>query len=133
MSAPGASPKGKIVVVDDDQVTLTMLLGLLIRAGYRVFTASDGETALEMISAERPGLVITDFLIPKMDGLALCSRIKADPGLARIPVVIMTAFKNAAVRFQARECKADGFVEKPLVMKDLLDLVAKLFVPEESR
>lgn len=117
----------KILVVDDDRATLLMLSARLIREGYRVLTAADGEEAWAAARREKPDLVLSDMLLPKMDGISLCRMIKADPGLAATRVILATAvFKQAAIRAEARMSGADEFVEKPFGMDALLLKVQSL-------
>jgi len=111
----------KILAVDDDRATLLMLCARLIREGYRVLTAADGEEAWAAARLEKPDLVLSDMLLPKMDGISLCRRIKEDLDLAATRVVLTTAvFKQAAFRAEARQSGADEFVEKPFDMDALL-------------
>jgi len=98
-----------------------MLCARLIREGYRVLTAADGEEAWAAARLEKPDLVLSDMLLPKMDGISLCRRIKEDLDLAATRVVLTTAvFKQAAFRAEARQSGADEFVEKPFDMDALL-------------
>ena len=116
--------KGKILVVDDDNVTLTMLKMILSRHGYHTLSARDGAEGLDLASKEKPDVVITDMLLPKIHGLDLCTKIKQDPQLKKIKVFLMTAvYKGAAFQFEAKNCGADHFLEKPI---DTNELIKKL-------
>jgi DNA-binding response OmpR family regulator len=115
----------KILLVDDDRPTLLLITGRLIKLGYSVMTASDGEKALELARLIKPGLVISDMLIPKMDGITLCRTIKADPEFANPRFILISAvFKQAAFRAEATAAGIDEFMEKPLNMDAL---IAKVF------
>jgi signal transduction histidine kinase len=81
----------KILVVEDDDDSRTMLVTLLESCGYSVMNASDGEEAWGMVKLSRPDLIITDILMPKMDGFSLCKKVKSDPELQQVPVVFYTA------------------------------------------
>ena len=119
--------KGKILIVDDDRVTLTMLEMILSRHGYQVLSAKDGEEGWQLASQERPDAVVSDMLIPKIHGLDLCEKIKKDPQLKEIKVILMTAvYKGAAFQFEARDSGADHFIEKPIDTNALLDELKKL-------
>ena len=119
--------KGKILLVDDDRVTLTMLEMILSRHGYMVLSARDGEEGLALLNKEKPDVLISDMLIPKIHGLELCKKVKQDPQLKNISVILMTAvYKGAAFQFEAKECGADHFVEKPIDTKGLLDKLKEL-------
>lgn len=114
----------KIMVVDDDRVSALMVETALIKKGFNVLTAADGEEAWAAVREAKPDLVISDMLLPKMDGLELCRRIKSDPELPGTRVILMTAvYRQAAFRAEAGASGADGFAEKPL---DMGALVAKI-------
>jgi len=114
----------KAVVIDDDKVTVAILSRILSEAGFTVVSAADGASGLEAVSREKPDLVVTDLLIPRVDGLGVCAKIKADPALVGVKLVIMTALKNYALQGEARNSGADLVLEKPVsrdMMKGALD------------
>lgn len=118
-----AASKPRLLVVEDEpalQKVLAMRLGL---EGFEVRTASDGVEALEMIRAERPDLVLTDLMMPEMDGVELTRRIKGDAELKGIPVLVLTALKEQRERDNLVAAGADGFAAKPY---DSAELTAKL-------
>jgi CheY-like chemotaxis protein len=118
---------GKILIIDDDRVTLTMLEMILSRHGYQVLSARDGAQGLELASKEKPDAVISDMLIPKIHGLDLCTKIKQDPELEDIKIILMTAvYKGAAFQFEAKDSGADYFIQKPVDTKGLLEKLEKL-------
>jgi CheY-like chemotaxis protein len=118
---------GKILIIDDDKVTLTMLEMILSRHGYRILSAMDGAEGLEIALKEKPDVVISDMLIPKLHGLELCAKIKQDPQLKEIKVILMTAvYKGAAFHFEAKESGADHFIEKPINTNGLLAKLEEL-------
>lgn len=119
--------KIKILIIDDDRVTLTMLEMILSRHGYQVLSAKDGAEGLELATKEKPGAVISDILIPKIHGLELCTKIKQDPQLKDIKIILMTAvYKGAAFQFEVRDSGADHFIQKPIDTNELLDKLDKL-------
>jgi|WetSurMetagenome_2_1015567.scaffolds.fasta_scaffold637102_1 CheY-like chemotaxis protein len=127
MVRTGRNMTPKILVVDDDRTTLLLVTGRLIKLGYSVLTASDGEKGLELARLIRPNLVISDMLIPKIDGLTLCRTIKADPELTETRFILITAvFKQGAFRAEASAAGIDEFMEKPLDMDALIAKVAAL-------
>jgi CheY-like chemotaxis protein len=120
--------KGKILLIDDDRVTLTMLEMTLTRHGYLTLNAVDGAEGFEIALKEKPDAVISDMLIPKIHGLELCAKIKQDPQLKEIKVILMTAvYKGAAFQFEAKESGADFFIEKPIDTNELLNKLEELF------
>ncbi|MFQ6109396.1 MAG: PleD family two-component system response regulator [Candidatus Aminicenantales bacterium] len=124
----------KIVIVDDDRVTLTMLQMLLTKSGYLVLTAQDGEEGLELAQKEKPDLLITDMLIPKVDGLELCRRIKGNPKLKDIKVILISAvYKSVSFKFEAKESGAADFIEKPVDTAKLINRVKVLLGNEKEK
>lgn len=87
--------------------------------------ASDGLDALECAQRLRPDIIITEVLVPKLDGLALCRRVKGDPQLQHI---VMLVFSILAVQARAREAGADAFLMKPLAERRLVDTVRELLL-----
>jgi CheY-like chemotaxis protein len=119
--------KARILVIDDDRVTLTMLEMILSRHGYQVLIAKDGEEGMELAFKIKPDVVISDMLIPKIHGLDICNKIKQDPQLKDTKIILMTAvYKGAAFQFEAKESGADHFIEKPIDTNELLDKLEKL-------
>jgi CheY-like chemotaxis protein len=120
--------KGKVLIIDDDKVTLTMLEMILSRHGYHTLSAQDGEEGLEIATKHKPDVVISDMLIPKMHGLELCAKIRQDPQLKATGIILMTAvYKGAAFHFEAKDCGADYFIEKPIDTNGLLRKLDELF------
>lgn len=118
--------KGKILVIDDDRVTLTMLEMVLSRHGYQVLNAKDGAEGWAKASKEKPDVVISDMLIPKIHGLELCAKIKKDPELKKTKVILMTAvYKRASFHLEAKDSGADYFIEKPIDTNGLLEKLEK--------
>ncbi len=119
--------KGKILIIDDDRVTLTMLEMILSRHGYLTLSAMDGEKGFEIALKEKPDAMISDMLIPKIHGLELCAKIKQDPQLNKTKIILMTAvYKGAAFQLDAKDSGADYFIEKPINTNELLDKLEEL-------
>lgn len=116
-----------ILVVDDDPDIQAVAMHVLSSFGYQVALASDGVEALERARHLRPSLILTDALLPRLDGRELCRQLKSDPETARVPVVIMTAvYKAGRYRAEAmRDFGADDFVLKPLDVSELRETVAR--------
>ncbi|MBK5051231.1 response regulator [Paraburkholderia domus] len=87
----GTSGLATVLLVDDDPNILRPLKLLVEREGYRVVTALDGRAALAAAAIESPGLIVTDWMMPHVDGVELCRRLKGDPATADIPVVMLSA------------------------------------------
>ena len=115
----------KIVVIDDDQVTLEILNKMLSKDDFEVFCAKDGKSGLELVRSEKPGLVLLDLLLPKVHGLEVCQKIKKDPDLKKTKIILMTAtYKTAAFRHEITMSGAEEFIEKPL---DTIELMKKIY------
>ena len=112
-----------ILVVDRDPFVRTLAHHFLGEAGFRVEFAEDGAQAVELARRLRPRLVIAEILVPRLDGLALCRTLKADPATRKIPVMI---FSFLAAADRAREAGADHFLKKPLNETLLIQSVADL-------
>jgi CheY-like chemotaxis protein len=109
-----------ILIVERDKNVRDLQAHFLGRAGFSVEFADDGQTALERAPVMNPSLIITEILVPKVDGLTLCSRLGADPLTAHIPVLVFSIL-SAGVR--ATEAGARAFVRKPLVESSFLAAV----------
>lgn len=123
----------KIVLVDDDRTTLALLEKQLIMRGFWVYSAKDGLEGLELIRTEKPDLVISDILMPKLHGLDLLTKIKKTPELQDIKVIIMTGvFKSSMGRQEAMRDGADDFITKPINMENLLKRIFNLLDIDEE-
>lgn len=112
-----------ILVVERDPHVRELEAYFLNEAGYTVEFTEDGPSALQRARELRPELVITEVLVPKLDGLALCRELKKDPDTADIMVLI---FSILAATTRAREAGADAFLMKPLAERRLVDTVREL-------
>lgn len=112
-----------ILVVERDPHVRELEAYFLEEAGYAVEFTSDGMAALERAQRLRPDIVITEVLVPKLDGLALCRRLKEDPATKGIMVLI---FSILAAGSRAREAGADAFLTKPLAEHHLVETVRQL-------
>lgn len=106
-------PEVKILCVDDDPLVLQLIGDILHFRGYTMLSASDGLTGLETAVRQRPSLVLLDIRMPGMDGFEVCRRLKADPDLKAIPVIILTSMSDATVGARAFEAGAQLVLQKP--------------------
>ena len=114
-----------ILVVERDPHIRELESYFLNEAGFTVDFAADGLDALERARELRPDIIITEVLVPKLDGLALCRTVKTDPDLKHI---VMLVFSILAVQSRAQESGADAFLMKPLAEKRLVETVRQLLV-----
>lgn len=109
----------KILAVDDDITVQIILQELLESEGHEVLLADDGEAALQQTQKLKPDLIICDWMMPKLDGLEVCRRIKADPQLATIFLILLTIREQVADRVQGLDSGADDFLSKPIEPSEL--------------
>lgn len=116
----GPRPKQVVLVVDDVASNRELLEGHLVDNGYEVRVACDGVEALESIDEAEPDLVLLDVDMPRMDGFAVCARLKAHPTRRLIPIVLITALDDRTTKHRGIEAGADDFLTKPFDAKELL-------------
>lgn len=114
-----------VLVVDDDPVIVKLLQVNFEMEGYRVVAAGDGEEGLEVARAEHPDAIVSDVMMPRMDGIAFAKELRSDPLLRKIPLVLLSA-KAQSSDVQNGLDVADDYVTKPFDPLELLDRVAVL-------
>ena len=114
-----------LVLVVEDEFGIAELFDMVLTdEGHRVVTAMNGKDGLEQLALEQPELVFCDYMMPVMDGVTLLGRIKADPTLQGIPVVMMSSMPEGAV---AERCTGyAAFLRKPFSLPDVISLVERL-------
>lgn len=110
---------GYILAVDDDEPVLRSVKRVLENAGFTVSTAANGQDALKMIARERPDLVVLDIIMPGLDGLEVCRRIRADPYIAKLPILFLTAKGRPNDVAQGLDAGGDDFLTKPFEVVEL--------------
>lgn len=125
--------KGYLLVVEDIPDILNLLEATLKFKGYRVSTARNGEEALEVIQKERPALIITDILMPKMDGFNLVHRLRINPVTRTIPVVFLSATYVAPEdKMFAHSIGVNRFIEKPVDLVAFLPIVERILAQGDN-
>ena len=122
----------RILVVEDSPTVLYMMADVLIKNGYEVLKATDGEEALRVAVQEQPQVILLDVILPKLNGYQICRRIKSNPDTASIPVVMITSKTRDSDRHWGMEQGADDYIVKPYDPKDLLAIVKRL-VPQTEK
>ena len=114
-----------ILIVDDEEDILEFLERIL-RVKYTVFKAENGQEALKILSAEAIQLVISDVMMPEMNGFELCKSIKANLEFSHIPVILLTVKNTIQAKVEGLELGADAYIEKPFSKEHLLAQIASL-------
>lgn len=120
-------PENRVVLIAErDQNVRALQQFFLERAGFAVEFADDGQAALERALAAPPALVVTEILVPRLDGLALCRRLREEPATREVPVIVFSILSAAA---RAAEAGASAFLRKPLVETVFVGAVQDLLAP----
>ena len=118
--------KERILVVDDDKDIVRLLRGYLEQAGYEVLSANDGTTALHILTAERPDLLLLDLMLPDRDGWSITRNIRADSRLAGLPIIMVTARIEDVDKILGLEIGADDYITKPFNPREVVARVNAL-------
>jgi CheY-like chemotaxis protein len=112
-----------ILIVDDDENILALVRTILTQKNYTVSTALDGEQAISLLKQQRFDAIITDAMMPLMDGNALARKVKDDPALKDIPIIMITASKEAEMVKKSFTSGCVLFLPKPFTASSLLSLI----------
>ena len=118
--------KHRILLVDDEPDILEFVGYNLLKAGYEVFTARDGAEGLRMAVEHRPHLILLDRMMPVMDGVETCRRIREQEGLSQVMVVFLSALGEEEQQIEGFDAGADDSIPKPIRMKVLMSRVAAI-------
>ncbi len=106
-----------ILIVDDEQPIVDILVYNLEKEGYRTIEASDGLTAIDMAQEQKPDLILLDIMLPKLDGLSVCKRIKNS---LNVPIIMLTAKDSEIDKILGLELGADDYITKPFSVRELV-------------
>jgi len=118
--------KKTVLAIDDEKDLIDLVRYNLEKEGYRVLGAFDGETGLAMALRERPDVVLVDLMLPGLDGLEVCRRLRADSRTASIPLIMLTAKSGETDRVVGLELGADDYITKPFSVRELAARVRAL-------
>lgn len=121
---------GRILVVDDDSESRNILKRFLTLMEYEVETVNNGKEAVKRLKRDNFNLVITDFAMPEMDGLALLSHVKSK--YPNIPVVMATGRTSGQTKKEALEISADGLLSKPFTRDQLITIISKALTKKKK-
>ena len=118
--------KKKILIVEDDDLNMRLMNDLLQAHGFETFENKNGCKLIELVSLNRPDLIIMDILLPGISGLELVMRLKADENLKNVPVLVVTALALSGEKKLIKECGCDKYISKPISVSHLLKTVRDL-------
>jgi DNA-binding response OmpR family regulator len=124
MSSPSAK---KILIVEDEKDILQLVKLYLEKEGYRTVTASTGSEGLAQVRSEKPDLLVLDLMLPEIDGLEICKRLRSAPDTAMLPIIMLTAKAEESDTIIGLELGADDYVTKPFSPKTLVARIKALF------
>jgi two-component system alkaline phosphatase synthesis response regulator PhoP len=119
-----------ILIVEDEQAIAEMLAAILAEVDYRVVLAGDGQEALSRLETTSPDLILSDIMMPIMDGRTLCRRLRAHPTYRSIPIVLMSAAYDSVSRSDG---SPTAFLRKPFGLQELLTTVSNIIGEGEGR
>ena len=119
-----------VLIVEDEWAIADWLELLLSEQAFNVLTASNGGSALEIMARDIPDLVLTDFMMPHLDGAGLVSAMQADSRLSAVPIIVMTSLVESSVRERIRGYR--GYLRKPFRESDLLKVVDAILPLDKS-
>ncbi|MDD4179203.1 MAG: response regulator [Candidatus Margulisbacteria bacterium] len=113
----------KILLIEDYEPTAKMIEDVLKIAGYEMSTAINGISGLQKVTEEKPGLILLDIMLPGIDGLEVCKRLKADPATAKIPVIAVSVKSSAEDIKKGLAAGVDEYVTKPFDPQQLIEVI----------
>jgi two-component system cell cycle response regulator DivK len=116
----------RILVVEDQEDNRRIIRDLLASTGYELIEAADGETGVRLAETERPDLILMDIQLPLLDGHEATRRIKQNPELRHIPIVVVTSYALSGDDVKAMAAGSDAYVAKPFSPRELLTTIRKL-------
>ena len=124
--------KEKVLIVDDEEDVLELVRYNLAKNGYRIETATTGEEALTQARAKAPDLMILDLMLPGIDGLEVCQKLREDPKTEAIPIIMLTAKGEEADIVTGLELGADDYITKPFSVRELMARIKAVLRRTES-
>lgn len=121
----------RVLIAEDEPNIVESLSFVLAREGFEVEAALDGEAAIDRLRRQLPDLLILDVMLPRLNGFEVLKRVKADPALCALPVIVLTAKGQVQDRRMAEEIGVDGFMTKPFSNREVVDEVRRLIAERQ--
>lgn len=121
-----SAPRARILLVEDEASLIELLDLVLSNCGYKISSVTDGSQVLDRVRQEKPDLIILDIMLPKLNGFEVCQRIKTDPELKHIPILILSALVQKGEIELGIRMGADIYVTKPFQNSHLIEAIETL-------
>jgi DNA-binding response OmpR family regulator len=118
--------RARVLIVDDDPDIRALVTYRLSASGYEVISAGDGEAGLAAAREHAPDLVLADMMMPRLTGVEMCTRMRAEPAIAAIPVVLLTARTDDVAMRSGSEAGIDEYITKPFSPRELAARVEEI-------
>ena len=118
----------RVLVIEDNEQNMYLITFILEKAGHEVVQANDGPEGIAMAEHDSPALILLDIQLPQMDGYAVATELKRNPGTADVPIVAVTSYAMVGDRERALEAGCVGYIEKPINPDTFIDEVQQ-FLP----
>ena len=127
------APSGPtILYVDDDRLLVKLCCDVLESHGYRTLIATDGIMGIEAAREARPDLILLDVMMPEMDGLEVCRRLRADPLFCRTPIVLLTSIQDLAIDAKGLKAGADRVLRKQFSSLEIVTAIQEILAEKTS-
>lgn len=118
--------KEKILIVEDEKDIVELIKYNLEKENFKVQSANNGQKALDLVSKNQPNLILLDLMLPEIDGLEVCRKLKKDPKTSHIPIIMLTAKSAESDKIVGLELGADDYITKPFSVKELIARIKAL-------
>ena len=122
-----------VLLVEDSVTQAEQLRCILEKNGFQSIVATNGSEALKVLESMRPTLLISDIIMPGMDGFTLCKTIRKNSAVSNLPVMLLTSLSGTQDILSALQCEADSFLSKPYSEEELLNCIHRLLEATEQR
>jgi CheY-like chemotaxis protein len=122
--------KTKVLYIEDNDQNFYLVNFIMNAKGYEVVRARDGREGIDLVTAEKPRLILLDIQLPVMDGYSTARELRKNPGLSATPIIALTSYAMAGDREKALAAGCNGYIEKPINPKTFLEQVESYIAPE---